>query len=313
MSKTKLLFDLIMYVNSKRDFTAQDVANEFRVSVRTAHRYLMEISELGVPIYTEQGRNGGYRTLKNRVLPPVLFDENEALSIFFAFRSLAFYESLPFDADIESASRKLLATLPEDAKQKIGQLKTVLSFWNPKRGVSAPYLKELIEAAAESRIISMEYRSKSGNKTRDAVPIGVYANDGLWYMPAFDMEKRKIRLFRIDRILSLTVTEETYEVEAGLMEWLQSYTITSPVRLLVELTREGVRECQSKPWYNPVLLDKERENGIAGIIDTVIDRNEIAFTAAFFSQLGKEARVLEPQEMVDRIRSHAQSLLNHYQ
>lgn len=313
MSKTKLLFDLIMYVNSKRDFTAQDVANEFRVSVRTAHRYLMEISELGVPIYTEQGRNGGYRTLKNRVLPPVLFDENEALSIFFAFRSLAFYESLPFDADIESASRKLLATLPEDAKQKIGQLKTVLSFWNPKRGVSAPYLKELIEAAAESRIISMEYRSKSGNKTRDAVPIGVYANDGLWYMPAFDMEKRKIRLFRIDRILSLTVTEETYEVEAGLMEWLQSYTITSPVRLLVELTREGVRECQSKPWYNPILLDKGRENGIAGIIDTVIDRNEIAFTAAFFAQLGKEARVLEPQEMVDRIRSHAQSLLNHYQ
>ncbi|MDR0269522.1 YafY family protein [Paenibacillus sp.] len=313
MSKTKLLFDLIMYVNSKRNFTAQDVADEFRVSVRTAHRYLMEISELGVPIYTEQGRNGGYRTLKNRVLPPVLFDENEALSIFFAFRSLAFYESLPFDTDIESASRKLLATLPEDTKRKINQLKTVLSFWNPKRGVSAPYLKELIEAAAESCIVRMEYQSKSGNKTKNAVPIGVYANDGLWYMPALDLEKRKIQLFRVDRILALIVTEQTCEVETGLMEWLQRYTVTSPVRLLVELTLEGVRECQSKPWYNPILLDNERENGIVGIIDTVIDRNEIAFTAAYFAQLGKAAKVHEPQEMIDQIRSHAQSLLDHYQ
>lgn len=57
MSKTKLLFDLIMYVNAKRSFTAEDVAHEFNVSVRTAHRYLMELSEIGVPLYTEPGRN----------------------------------------------------------------------------------------------------------------------------------------------------------------------------------------------------------------------------------------------------------------
>ena len=42
MSKTKLLFDLIMYVNSRRSFTAEDVAHEFHFSIRTAHRYLAE-------------------------------------------------------------------------------------------------------------------------------------------------------------------------------------------------------------------------------------------------------------------------------
>ena len=69
LSKTKLLFDLILYVNTKRIFTAQDVAQELDISTRTAHRYLMDLSEMGVPLYTEPGRNGGYRILNNRLLP----------------------------------------------------------------------------------------------------------------------------------------------------------------------------------------------------------------------------------------------------
>lgn len=86
MSKAKLLFDLMMYVNSRASFTAQDFAHEFGISVRMAHRYLTEIEVMGVPLYTEQGLGGGYRILKNRLFPPVLFDENEAMAIFLPFR-----------------------------------------------------------------------------------------------------------------------------------------------------------------------------------------------------------------------------------
>lgn len=82
MSKTKLLFNLIMYVNAMRNFTVEDAAHEFHVSVRTSHRYLMELSEMGVPLYTESGRNGGNRMLDNRALPPIIFNENEAFVIF---------------------------------------------------------------------------------------------------------------------------------------------------------------------------------------------------------------------------------------
>jgi predicted DNA-binding transcriptional regulator YafY len=136
MTKTKLLFELIMYVNTKKSFTAQDIAYEFNISVRTAHRYLVELSDMGIPLYTEQGRNGGYRILKNRVLPPIIFDENEAFAIFFAFQSLKYYRSLPFDLNIDSASRKLYISLPDDTKNKVERLDSVLSFWNQKRSVS---------------------------------------------------------------------------------------------------------------------------------------------------------------------------------
>jgi predicted DNA-binding transcriptional regulator YafY len=163
MTKTKLIFELIMYVNTKRNFTAQDIANEFNISVRTAHRYLMELSDLGVPLYTEQGRNGGYRILKNRILPPIIFDESEAFAIFFAFQSLKYYKSLPFDINIDSASRKLYISLPDDTKHKVERLESVLSFWSQKRSVSSPFLTDIIEASIENHILIIEYLSKSEN------------------------------------------------------------------------------------------------------------------------------------------------------
>ncbi|MFD0872335.1 helix-turn-helix transcriptional regulator [Paenibacillus residui] len=309
MSKAKLLFDLIMYVNSKRSFTAQEIADEFHVSVRTAHRYLMEISEMGVPLYTEQGRNGGYRILHNRILPPVLLDEHEALAIFFAFQSLRYYPSLPFDTDMDSASRKLYFSLPDDIKKKIDRLESVLSFWNPKRRVSSPFLKEIIEAALDHHVLIIEYRSKSNRKKREVVPIGLYANDGFWYMPAWDMEKDKVRLFRADRILSLENSKRTCELKMNLPDWLDGYTIHTPVRLYVKLTREGMRQCQSKPWFEPHIVSVDEDSGY---IDTMIDYSEVEFLSSYFIQLGTEAQVIEPQEIVELIKKQASRLLDQY-
>lgn len=309
MSKAKRIFDLIMYVNAKKSFTAQDVAYEFNISVRTAHRYLMEISELGVPLYTEQGRNGGYRTLKNRVLPPIVFDENEALAIFFAFQSLKYYKSLPFHTDIDSVSRKLYVSLPEDTKKKIDRLESIICLWNPKRNITSPFLKDIVEASIENNILIIEYLSKSKNKKRQVKPIGAYAYDGLWYMPAFDIEKNKVLLFRVDRILSLETSKRIYEFPMNLTDWFNSYTIKSPIRLYVKLTREGVRQCQSKSWLEPHIIMTDHENGY---IDTIIDEDEIDYVSNYFVQLGTCAKVIEPQKIVDNIRKHAYSLINHY-
>lgn len=75
MSKAKRLLDILMFVTTKRKFTAQELADEFNISVRTIHRYLLDLSDMGLPIYAEQGRNGGYTVLKDRILPPILFTE----------------------------------------------------------------------------------------------------------------------------------------------------------------------------------------------------------------------------------------------
>lgn len=310
MSKTKLLFDLIMYVNTKRVFTAQDIAYEFNISVRTAHRYLLELSEMGIPLYTEQGRNGGYRTLKNRILPPVIFDEDEAFAIFFAFQSLKYYRSLPFDVNIASASRKLYVSIPDDTKKKIDRLESVLSFWHQKRSIPSPFLKDIIEASLANHALVIEYMSKSMNKVKEVVPLGVYSHNGFWYMPAFDIVQNDVRLFRIDRILSLKTSEKTHCIPITLEAWLNDHTTKIPVRLYATLTREGVRQCRSEPWLEPHIVLTDNENGY---IDAEIDKSEIAYVSDYFFRLGTDAKVIEPQEIITNIRERARSINAHYQ
>lgn len=310
MSKAKLLFDLIMYVNTKQSFTAQDVAFEFNISVRTVHRYLLELSDMGIPIYTEQGRNGGYRTLENRTLPPIVFDENEAFAIFFAFRSLHYYQSLPFNINTDSVSRKLYASLPDDTKSKIDRLESVLLFWSRKRSIPSPYLKEIIEASIEDHIVNIEYQSRSENKVKEIKPIGVYATDGFWYMPAFDMEYKTIRLFRVDRILSLENSKRVFNVATDLENWLNSHVVKTPVRLHVKFTREGLRQCRSEPWLEPDIVTTEDENGY---VDMEVDRSDIPFVSEYFFRLGTDAKVIEPNEVIDYIKQRARNLISHYQ
>lgn len=312
MSKTKLLFDLIMYVNTKRNFTAEEVAREYNVSVRTAHRYLMELSEMGVPLYTEPGRNGGYRVLNNRVLPPITFNENEAFAIFFAFQSLKFYNSLPFEIDIKSVSRKLYQSLPSDTKDKIDKLDNVLSFWNIKRSTPSPFIKEIIDAALESHVLSIEYKSKYKNTYREITPIGVYAYYGFWYMPAFDFYQNKIKVFRLDRIVSLVNTYKKNTININLNEWLKKLSTqepNDPIHLFAELTREGIRQCNNQPWLESHI---KITNEDYGYIDMQIDRSDIDFVSKFFIQLGTNAKVLESQEIKDTIRSHLQDTLLNY-
>lgn len=78
MSKAKRLLDILMFVTTKKKFTAQEIADEFHISIRTVHRYILDLSDMGLPIYSEQGRNGGYTVLTSRFLPPILFTEEEA-------------------------------------------------------------------------------------------------------------------------------------------------------------------------------------------------------------------------------------------
>lgn len=310
MKKTRILFDLLFYVNEKRRFTAKDVAQEFGISVRTAHRYLLELEEMGVPLYTEPGRYGGYRVLPERTLPPVFLNENEVLSIFFAFQSLKFYQSLPFEIDIESASRKLFSGLPADRKEQIRQVDSRLIFWNRKRDAETPLLKDLIEHTIQKSIIEIVYSMTKGTTSRKIAPLGLYSYDGFWYVPAYDYKKREIRQFRADRILDIEDTVELHDLKFNLYDWLHSYKLTNPVHLYVELTDEGVRQSRNNPFMETEIRENQEGNG--GFIDTTIDYADIEFTGKFFLQLGTHAKVIEPAEMKKYICREAENILKLY-
>jgi len=312
MSKSKRLIELMMTVNRKRKFTVKELAREFGVSPRTIFRDLQELSELGVPLYSEVGPHGGYRVLKERMLPPIAFTEEEAVAMFFAVHALRHYSSLPFEAESSSALSKFYSYLPEDVRDRIDQMKNRVDFVTPPRQAESPYLSVLLDAAVHQKVLFIEYEALNGKSSREIQPIGIYANNGLWYCPAYCFLRGDFRVFRCDRIRSAVPSGskplDLRHVHLGNRDLLIQAE-RECVPLYVELSKEGVQQCEAELWLGSKL--NIREDG-TGWLEGNVPKSDLSFYAKFFIGLGHEATVKKPPELVDCIKGMLSEMIDKY-
>ncbi|GED69699.1 DeoR family transcriptional regulator [Brevibacillus reuszeri] len=312
MSKSKRLLELMLTVNRKRKFTAGELAYEFGVSTRTILRDLQELSELGVPLYSEVGPHGGYQVLKERILPPIAFSEEEAVAIFFAIHALRHYSSLPFSAEASSALKKFTQFMSQDIRDRIEQMKNRVDFITPTRQASSPYLSVLLEAAIQQRVLCIDYESTEKRADRLIQPIGIYTRNGLWYCRAYCFQNDDIRVFRCDRIHS-AVPSDTKPRDLWHMHLdnSPSHPIEEQeqLALLAELTKTGVQACEAEPGLAAQL--HIRKDG-TGWLEGSIAKRDLLFFAKFFIGAGKDATVKHPPELLDCMKSYLSELSSHY-
>jgi predicted DNA-binding transcriptional regulator YafY len=314
MPKSKRLMELMMTVNRKRRFKVQELADEFGVSRRTILRDLQELSELGVPLYSEVGPHGGYQVIRERVLPPIAFTEGEAVAMFFAVHALRHYSSLPFEAESASALSKFYLHMPGDVRDRIDSMKNRVDFITPTRRGDVPCLAILLDAAVHRKVLAIEYESKDEEADdRRIQPVYIYANNGFWYGTAYCFLRQSLRVFRCDRIRKAAYDESgTEPLDLGDVSLSQRAFVEpkKPMHLRAELSRAGVQRCESELWLAP-LLDV-REDG-SGAIDKDVARGDIPFYTEFFIGLGNEAELEGPEELKASIRRRLSELLAHYQ
>lgn len=314
MSKSKRLIDLMMTVNRKRKFKVKELAEEFGVSTRTILRDLQELSELGVPLYSEVGPHGGYQVLRERILPPIAFSEEEAVAIFFAIDALRHYVYIPFEAEASSVLSKFYFYMPGDVRDRIDQMKNRVDFVTPARQAAAPHLAVLLDGAVHQKVLHIEYDSREGASNRVIQPIGIYASNGLWYCPAYCFTRRDYRVFRCDRIVSASADTTGLEpvdlqhIHLGNRRHFKRES-QGDVQCYVELSKTGIEKCGAELWLESKL--HIREDG-TGWFDENIAKSDIPFAAKFFMSLGNEATVKEPQEMVDCIKQMLSELMAKY-
>ncbi|TCM96952.1 putative DNA-binding transcriptional regulator YafY [Paenibacillus sp. BK033] len=313
MPKSKRLMELMMTVNRKRRFKVQELADEFGVSKRTILRDLQELSELGVPLYSEVGPNGGYQVLRERVLPPIAFTEEEAVAMFFAVHALRHYSSLPFEAESVSALNKFYLHMPGDVRDRIDSMKHRVDFITPTRRGDAPCLSLLLDAAVRQKVLDIEYETKESEAgCRKIQPVCIYAHNGLWYCTAYCFLREGFRVFRCDRIRTASEdTSGTEKRDLGEIRLSRKEAVMpeDPVRLQVELSRAGVQRCEAELWLAPML--QVREDG-CGSIDADVSRGDMPFYTEFLIGLGYEAILKSPEELRDAVRDRLTGLLDRY-
>ncbi|MEM1178577.1 MAG: YafY family protein [Acidobacteriota bacterium] len=209
MRRADRLFHLVQVLRNRGVVTARQLADEVGVSERTVYRDIQHLSSAGVPIEGEAGV--GYR-LSGYDLPPIQFSTEEIEAMALGLRVVESWTDQELAKAARGALAKIEASVPEG---RADQVRNTALFApplsdQPPLAIDLPTLRGAIR---DQRKISFDYRDATGAATRRTVwPFGLAFYGWIWVMAAWCELRRDYRAFRPDRMLTLEVLDEHFEV-----------------------------------------------------------------------------------------------------
>jgi predicted DNA-binding transcriptional regulator YafY len=189
--------------------TSHQLARQYEVSVRTIERDISALQQSGVPIWATPGPGGGYAVDPSMTLPPLNLTAREATAIAVA---LAKSGPIPFSDAARSALRKLVVAMSATSRDEARELAGRIHLMRERgRLESTAVVRSVEQAVAERRVLAIDYVDRSGQRTRRrrVEPYGLAGLDDYWYLMAWCRLRGGGRTFRLDRIRSAQVSEET--------------------------------------------------------------------------------------------------------
>lgn len=196
------LFKIVYYLLQKGKATAPELADKFEVSVRTIYRDIDALSGAGIPVYAETGRNGGIYLMSGFVLDKAVFSEEEKQEILTAMQSFNAVKNSIGDEMME----KLTALFQVTSEN---WLEIDFSRWGNGQGDNKKF--ELLKSAViGQRRVKITYAgSCEAVNSRIIQPLKLVYKSTAWYLKAYCMEKKDYRMFKLSRILTLEILDQT--------------------------------------------------------------------------------------------------------
>ena len=199
----------LLLLQTRGQVTAAEVAEELEVSERTARRDLDALGMAGLPVYSLQGRGGGWRLAGGGRTDLSGLNAAEARALF-----LVAGPSSAATPEVKAALRKLVRALPEDFRPAAEKASSAVVVdprgWDDVRNQARPappLLGEVQRVVVEGEQVVLGYVDRQRNATSRLVhPLGLAAKGTTWYLVA-DTEAG-LRTFRIDRVTAVEPTGE---------------------------------------------------------------------------------------------------------
>ncbi|MEE3922022.1 WYL domain-containing protein [Micromonospora sp. BRA006-A] len=200
-------------MQARRDWPGSLLAERLRVSPRTVRRDVDRLRELGYPIESAKGPDGGYRLGAGSALPPLLFDDEQAVALTVALQTAAGGMT-----GIEEAAARALTTvrqvMPARLRHRVDALRVVDAqrAGTPARHRVEPALLMTLSAAVTparscaSTTRRCPPRHRIGPAAAPVQPHHLVTWGGRWYLVAWDLDRDDWRTFRVDRISPRTPT-----------------------------------------------------------------------------------------------------------
>lgn len=306
------LLRLLSLLQVRRDWSGPELADRLAVDVRTVRRDVERLRSLGYPVESTPGVAGGYRLGAGADLPPLLLDDDEAVAVAVGLRTAANGTV----AGIEEASLRALAkleqVLPARLRHRVGALgAATVALVGPRPTVDAELLTQVAAACRATERLRFDYRDHGGATSRRSVEPYHLAHTGrLWYLVAWDADRRDWRTFRVDRIASTPVAGDRFTPrpppDGDMASYLARSVTSSPYRFTARVVFQApVAEVAERlspagATLTPLGEDRTRADFGGGTLNAL---------GALVGATGLDFTVEDPPELADHLARMAERFL----
>jgi predicted DNA-binding transcriptional regulator YafY len=255
MPTSSRLLLLLSLLQTRRDWPGQVLADRLDISPRTIRRDVDRLREMGYRIEAAKGPDGGYRLEAGAELPPLLFDDEQAIALAVALKSAS-----TSGAGIDEAALRALTTVRQVMPSRLRHRLDALQFTAlphstgspPAVVVSADVLIALSAAVRAREVLRFDYLSER-QRDREAAPASprrvephhLVTSGSRWYLVAWDLDREAWRIFRADRLTPRTPTGPRFTPRA----------LPAPsVREFVAAQFKGSEQADAWPCRGTVIL-----------------------------------------------------------
>lgn len=280
-SPTARALSTLEILQTRPGTTAAELAERLGVTERAARRYVAILREAGIAVDSVRGPHGGYRLRRGTRLPPVVFTQEEALSMVMAVLDARPTAAVPAkaastaaaDNDLGDAASpepedpthtaltKLLRALPESTRLPAAALREHAAAAPDRLAAHADpaIVSALVDAATARHRVRIAYRSEAGNESEVEVdPWAVVVRHSRWYLLCHSHRADAVRTYRVDRITAVHQGPHTFDLPPGLdpvaaLEEHLGIGWAHPTRVVFDAPLEQVA-----PWIRPPMGRLER-------------------------------------------------------
>lgn len=334
------LLSVLLLLQARGRMTAQELARELEVSVRTVYRDVESLGAAGVPVYADRGPAGGYQLLGGYRTRLTGLSGDEAESLFLAGIPGAAAE-MGLGTVLAGAQLKLLAALPPELRSRAGRIRERFHVDAPgwyQEADSTHHLPAVAEAVWNQRAIRVRYRragSHGKEVARALEPLGVVLKAGVWYLVARALATEadapgdsrhiehagEIRAYRVGRILDLTTLDARFERPEGFdlgeywQTWSRRFEASSyRGEAVVRLSARGRERAPFllSPAAARAAVETAGTPDHEGWVRVVLPIESVEHALTELIRLGADAEVLAPQELRERFAQTARALAATY-
>ncbi len=300
------LLRLLSLLQARRDWPGAALADRLGVSERTVRRDVDRLRELGYPVESTRGTDGGYRLVAGTAMPPLLLDDDEAVAAAIGLRAAAGVAGVEEAA--ERAAAKLEQVLPSRLRRRVGALQTHSEPVPPDRpgpAIDPAVLGVLAGACRDRERLRFDYRAHDGSSgVRIVEPYRLVSWGRRWYLVAWDTGRDDWRTFRVDRIAPRTPTGPRFPPRDPPEGGAAAYVARG-------VSAAAWRHHARVLVHAPAEVVAQRINPAVGVVEDVDGRTCVLVTGAdtpntlavHLGLLDLDFEVTGPPELVDHLRT----------